>query len=252
MVSQQVTDPALIAFHELVSLAFFFAMRSCEYLKVTAKSEERRTRPICLRNLQFRRNNKEISHDDPNLETADTITITFEYQKADRRNQSVTQSRSENPVLCPVKAAAAAVRRLAKIKGTTLNTPLYTYADSKRKTKELTGNVGLSLLRAYIRTIDPALGILWHEVGLHSIRSSSAMAMVLNNIPELVIQKLGRWSSNAFLRYIRKQVVELSNDVSRRMVQNKIYYHVNNSDETANSVMGASEAAFNIGSFSVW
>ena len=63
--------------------------RSCEYLKTT---EERRTQSLRLRNLVFRRKNKIVPHDDPHLDLADTVTVTFEYQKRDLRDDAATQS----------------------------------------------------------------------------------------------------------------------------------------------------------------
>ena len=101
MVTRPVSNPGLIAFHELINFAFFFAMRSCEYLKVRP-TEERRTHPIRLRNLVFRKNHLIVPHDDPNLAEADTITCTFEYQKRDLRDNSITQSKSGDPLMCPV------------------------------------------------------------------------------------------------------------------------------------------------------
>ena len=41
------------------------------------------------------------------------------------------------------------------------------------------------------------------ELGTHLIRSGSAMAMYLDEVPIYTIMLLGCWSSNAFLRYIR-------------------------------------------------
>jgi hypothetical protein len=89
MIQRAVTDPGLIAFHQLTIFAFFFAMRSCEYLKV---SGTRRTHPLRLRNLTFRRRHAIVPHDDPNLELADNITVMFEFQKTELRDYSVTQS----------------------------------------------------------------------------------------------------------------------------------------------------------------
>jgi hypothetical protein len=52
------------------------------------------------------------------------------------------------------------------------------------------------------------------------------MAMYLNGIPVYTIMLLGRWSSDAFLRYILKQVSEFSRGVARKMIQRPVYYHV--------------------------
>ena len=47
------------------------------------------------------------------------------------------------------------------------------------------------------------------------------MAMVhLDSLPVFTIMLLGRWKSNAFLNYIRKQVKQFSHNVSVRMLNN--------------------------------
>jgi hypothetical protein len=124
-------------------------------------------------------------------------------------------------------------------------------------------NTALNMLRDFIATVDPDLNLKPHKVGLHSLRSSAAMAMYLNKVPVYTIMLLGRWSSDAFLRYIRKQVQEFSNDVSSRMIRQGTYHHVAEPDRhdprnhhsqsaDANSGMGASGRDVTHGSFSVW
>ena len=93
-----VTD---IAVGQLTMGAFFCTMRSCEYTK-TSRSEDKRTKILCLRNLRFLRGHRELSHDDPNLALADTLTITFEYQKNDERDDSVTHHRTGDTIFCPI------------------------------------------------------------------------------------------------------------------------------------------------------
>ena len=44
------------------------------------------------------------------------------------------------------------------------------------------------------------------------------MAMYLNGVPVYTIMLLGRWSSDAFLRYIRKQVESFGSGVSSKMI----------------------------------
>ena len=62
------------------------------------------------------------------------------------------------------------------------------------------------------------LGFTGKDVGTHSIRSSLAMALYLKRRPISTIMLLGRWSSDAFLLYIRRQVQEFSKGVSTNMV----------------------------------
>ena len=114
-----------------------------------------------------------------------------------------------------------------------------------------------------MKTVDPAYGLLPEDTGLHSNRASSAMAMYMARVVQSTIMELGRWSSDAFLRYIRKQVAEFSIGVSEKMIQHRAYYHVpeaahddprthNSMAATANYGMGANGATINQNVFSVW
>jgi len=190
------------------------------------------------------------------------VTIHFEWQKRDARNDDVTQSCTPHPFLCPVKAAAAIVRRLQSFHATPA-TFIYSYMSASKKLSKVTSSIALQLLRSHIRSIDHlSLGITPDEIGLHSCRSSSAMAMYLNHVPVYTIMLLGRWSSDAFLRYIRQQVTDFGSDVSSKMIQTPRFYHVpslarddprshNSLSFAANSGLGSGSSS-NLNCFSVW
>jgi hypothetical protein len=57
-----------------------------------------------------------------------------------------------------------------------------------------------------------------HEIGNRSIQSGAAMALFLKVHSTAKIMILGRWSSDAFLVYIRPQVLEWTNNMSRDMI----------------------------------
>jgi hypothetical protein len=97
-----------IATHQLFRGAFFFAMRSCEYLETVGS---RRTKRLCLRNLRFFQHNTEWPHTHRHLHLAATISITFEFQKNQCRNEVITMHRTTDPILCPVLAWATLVQR---------------------------------------------------------------------------------------------------------------------------------------------
>ena len=85
----------------------------------------RRTDVIRLRNLRFRRvDHREIKHSNPALEQAQSLTITFEWQKKDARNDMVTQGVSGDPVLCGVVQGVALVRRIRSYPGANNDTPI--------------------------------------------------------------------------------------------------------------------------------
>jgi len=91
--------PLLMTFQQNHLLSFFFAMRSCENFKV---SGPRRTHPIRVRNIRFWKDNIIIPHSSHLLESADKVTLHFEWQKKDDRDVDVTQSATHHLSLCPV------------------------------------------------------------------------------------------------------------------------------------------------------
>eukprot|EP00956_Cyclotella_meneghiniana_P009275 scaffold12750_cov51-Cyclotella_meneghiniana.AAC.2 len=99
------------AVSQLSISAFYFACRSCEYVKVQ-QAELRRTDILRLRSIQFRRHNRVIRHDNPELEYADCVTLTFEMQKKEEKFDTVTQYCTKHEVMCPVRAWAAIVKRI--------------------------------------------------------------------------------------------------------------------------------------------
>jgi hypothetical protein len=62
------------------------------------------------------------------------------------------------------------------------------------------------------------LGYGPEEIGTHSIWSGATKAMYLAIVPVYTIMLLGRWSSDAFLHYIRHQVQEFCKGGSRCMI----------------------------------
>ena len=206
---------------DLIVGAFFFAMRSCEYC--TVQSSEHRTRRLCLRNIRFFRRQIALSHTD-DLSRADSVAITFEFQKNDVKWDTVPMSSSNDDTLCPVKAWAAIVQRLWLIPGTTPDTPVNTVFIAGAQF-EITSDLILGALRAVVDDLGQGiLGYSKEEIGTHSLRSGCAMAMHLAGIPVYMMMLIGRWSSEAFMVYIQRQVKEFATNVSAKMIQQKPFY----------------------------
>ena len=93
--------------------------------------------------------------------------------------------------------------------------------------KHITSTEIIEALRAAVIAIgEDQLGIKADDVGTHSIISAAEMAMYLGECPVYTIVMIGRWSSNAFLRYIRKQVEQFSHNVSSRMLKFEMHNHL--------------------------
>jgi len=215
----------LRAIRKLTTVAIFFAMRSCEYLKVT-QAEKRRTDILRLRNLRFFKDGKLIEHDDPHLEFLDCIALTFEMQKKDEKNDTVTHKASGDMNMCPVRMAASIVRRIRSYKGADDNTPISAFWRFNRIDHVTSAQVIAAMKDAVIAIGEDVLHIKKSEIGTHSIRSGAAMAMFLSDCSVCQIMMIGRWSSDAFLRYIRKQVEQFSHNVSKRMTTQMFHRHI--------------------------
>ena len=73
------------------------------------------------------------------------------------------------------------------------------------------------------------------EIGTRSIRSGAAMGLFLMNHPVAKIMILGRWSSDAFLDYIRPQVLEWTNQLSSDMIHNDSFFDATDSTKVSSS-----------------
>ena len=179
------------------------------------------------------KDNRELSHNSPVLEYADSVSITFEFQKKDERNDTVTQIFSGDLLLCPVRAWASVVRRIWGYPGATWETPVSAVWRNDI-IEHITSTEVVDRLRAAVIAFgEEKLGFTALEVGTHSIRSGAAMAMFLGECPVYVIMMIGRWSSDAFLKYIRKQVEQFSHNVSRRMLRFETHWHIPNYEPRA-------------------
>jgi hypothetical protein len=148
-------------------------------------------------------------------------------QKKDTKNDTVTQHRSGDKLLCPVKIWAKIVQRISSYPSSSPETTVNTFCFPDNSAHLFSGKELLSRIRAAATSIGrDDLGFDPDTIGLHSARSGAAMAMYLGGVPVFTIMLLGRWSSEAFLRYIRKQVQEFSAGVSQKMITNEQFFTI--------------------------
>ena len=209
---------------ELTIMAYFFAMRSCEF---TLTPQPGRTKIIRLRGVVFRdSNNVVLPHDDSaSLPRAFRVTLTFEDQKNGTKNDRRTHQQTTDPVLCPVKRLVSLVQRILRTcPAANSDTPINQICLISIPTQ-----VSSTVLRQYMRSTCTArggkatFGYDASNIGTKSIRSGAAMGLFLMNHPVHKIMILGRWSSDAFLVYIRPQVLEWTNNMSQDMIQFNSY-----------------------------
>ena len=218
-----------IAQADLAEGAFFFAMRSCKYSKTSTKEESKRTKIIRVHNIRFFASSRIRHHDHDQLKDSNFVQITFEYMKNDDRNESVGMFRAtSSSLLFPVRVWARIVKRVRSYLGDdNPNLRCVCSFHDKGKMTLITSSGICAKLRASAKAIGKAaLGFDPHKIGTHSLRSGAAMALFLAHVPAPTIMIIGRWRSDAFLLYIRKQVAQFSMDLSSRMLQHADFFTV--------------------------
>lgn len=154
---------------ELFTGAFFYAMCSCEYLKVTGP---RKTKILCLRNIRFFKGTQLVQHSNQNLHLADTVSITFEAQKRDTKNDTITQHHTSDPILCLIKTWAKIIKCILRYPSTLSITAVNTFLSPNGKLIQFTGQQLLKRLCLAAEAIGPdTLGFTLVQLGLHSTRS---------------------------------------------------------------------------------
>ncbi len=174
---------------------------------------------LALRNICFYQGKRLLQHSDINLHLASSVSITFEQQKRGTKNDVITHHHTNDTLLCPVKVWCSIVGRIASSSFTNKDTTVNTFQLANRTIHKFSGKDLLSHLHRVVTSLGPdTLGCTPDQIGLHSARSGAAMAMYLAGVPVITIMLLGHWSSDAFLRYIRKEVQEFSSSVCSQMI----------------------------------
>ena len=144
-----------------------------------------------LRNIEFRRNNRIVPHSDPHLDRCETVSITFEHQKRDERDETITHHTSGDALLCPVRSWASVAQRIRAYPGATKDTHVNAFL-LDGTIVYVSGKAVRERIRWAVGAIGKAtLGYGPKDVGTHSIRSGAAMAMFLADTPVFVIMLQG-------------------------------------------------------------
>ena len=135
--------------------------------------------------------------------------------------------------MCPVARLASLVQRIYRTIDPVLPT---TAINAFQRPSVATGITPTYYLRSTMRSNVCTLGggtavfgFAATEIGTRSIRSGAAMSLFLMNHSVAKIMILGRWSSDAFLVYLRPQVLEWTNNMSTDMLRNDSFFDATDS-----------------------
>lgn len=201
----------------LIAGAFFFAMRACEFVQTSRRGK---TKKIEARDVTFRDRNKREIAKWPRVDQRDVefVSICFRDQKNGKRLDVRTHARSGHRTLCPVRLWVKVVNRVTLHSDSEVTPVCQISVDGEDLlVSASTVTRTLKSLRQLMGDNHPQLKA--NLLGTRSIRSGAAMALFLHNHHPERIKILGRWSSDAFLIYIRPQVIEWTNLMATDMAK---------------------------------
>ena len=218
-------DPAAQTAANLVTVAFFFLLRVGEYT-LAPPNTPKKTVPLRLQDVKFWQGVEVIpataTHQQRLAATA--VTISLANQKNGKRGDTLHHTRTGDPHFCPVIALANAIRPIAAAPP---HTPIGTTYGANGQPIRVTAAQIRGLIRHGAALDDlESKGFHPSRIGSHSLRAGGAVALKLAGCDDTMIRKLGRWSSDTFLVYIRDQIANLTTGVATAMSHMLTYHNV--------------------------
>jgi hypothetical protein len=212
------TEESLAA-ADMMWLGFFFLLRPGEYTMPAEDSHPFHLDDIRLWNQLVAVDPKTAT--DAELRAVDFAALVFTTQKNCVRGEMIGHGPSSDPFICPVQTI---VRRLLYLRsvGAPGDTFLCAYRDHGRL--RLLKSIAITrLLRRAATHLGPQLGFTSTDVSAKSLRASGAMALLNERVDANMIKLIGRWKSDAMLRYLHVQAHQLMSGYSSLMLQGGTY-----------------------------
>ena len=201
------------AIMDLIILAFYFLMHPGEYC---TSSGEDSSHPFHLDELELWRGPRLFDltlATDHELHTATFCMLQFSDQKNSNRGEKVGHATSGDHIFCPVRALARRVIHLRR-NAAPPHTPIHCYYEQFRG-RQL--RIPASSVNLLLRQSATLIGIDPVDVTIKALRATGAMALITARIDSDLIRLLGRWQSDAMLRYLHVQAVPVLQNFARAM-----------------------------------
>ena len=159
------------------------------------------------------------------------VALIFTDQKNCVKGETVGHCSSGDPFWDPVKRIARRVEYL-RLQNAPADTPLFTYYDRHNQPKYITTLDITKCLRRAATSVYNKTGILPNRITGQSLRSGGATALLCANWDKDKIQLLGRWKSDAMLRYLRMQAMQATSEASKAMLNHGCFtFHPSTQDQ---------------------
>ena len=129
-------------------------------------------------------------------------------------------------VLCIIRSWTKVIQRITSYPTSTPDTYIHAFPAYGKIQCVKNTDMSKALRDAATSIGKDSLGFKPKDIRTHSLRTGSAMSIYLIEVPVYTIMFIGHWLSDAFLKYIQKQVEQFSHNASQRMIQNQYFTHV--------------------------
>lgn len=204
---------------DLCIVGFFWLLRPAEYLTSTSAG---RSQAFKLGDIAFQTTERTLLALDPSLNDVDVsrilrATLTFTDQKNGVRGEQLCHLATSHPRLCPVKALLRICAHL-RHHGAPPTTPIYTYYDISSRPQSVSPRVVTATLRRSAASLAATTGIAPGLISSRSLRPGGATALLCSGVDANIIQLLGRWKSDAMLRYLRVAAHAFNTNLAQGML----------------------------------
>ena len=218
------TTPMNMHICDLCVVGFYWLLRPAEYLHTAGTG---RSQAFRLCDITFAFGDRIVLASDSSLNDVSVTLVTrailtFTDQKNAVRGEQISHTTTADPFLCPCKALVRLCQRLLHHHAAP-TTPIHTYFTPAGTCEHISQHHVTTALRTaachvrHLTGIDPAL------LSARSLRPGGATALLCSGIDSNIIQLLGRWKSDAMLRYLRVAAHATSANFAQRMLDAGTY-----------------------------
>jgi hypothetical protein len=204
---------------DLTIVGFFWMLRPAEYLTSTGTG---RSQAFTLADITFHTSERTYLALDGSLNDLDVrrilrATLTFTDQKNAVKGEQICHLVSSHPRLCPVKALLRICAHL-RLHRAPPDTPIYTCYSASGVELISPWHITGALRRSAAALL-PTTGIDPLLLSSRSLRPGGATALLCSGVDANIIQLLGRWKSDAMLRYLRVASLAHTTNFAEGMLQ---------------------------------
>lgn len=220
---------------DLMVVGFFWLLRPAEYLDTdpTARSQSFR-----LQDISFTIDGKyavasTLSLNEAMVKRIQQATLTFVDQKNAVKGEAIGHKPTNDPFFCPCRALGRIALRLQRRRAPAY-TPLHCFYGNDNRLRTVPAQWVTNALRIAAYPLEEATGIKPSLLSARSLRPGGATALLLAGENADTIKLMGRWKSDAMLRYLR--VATATGPLAQRMLDQGEYtfragvYHKDNLD----------------------